>query len=101
MDMPTSGSIAQGQFDADLNNLYLATIRSLKGTGRVMEQELNKIAESAPKATDSMEVKIAKAKAHMAYYSDRMKSLGYDPSQGLGGGQPAQPQGQLDPLGIR
>lgn len=87
VNMPTQGSIAQGQFDADLNNLYLATIRSLKGTGRVMEQELNKIAESAPRASDSMEVKIAKAQAHMAYYNQRMKSLGYDPTQALNDNQ--------------
>lgn len=86
MNMPTKGSVAQATFDADLNNLYLATIRSLKGTGRVMEQELNKISEAAPKSTDSMPVKIAKAQAHMAYYQQRMQSLGFDPSTG-------QPQG--------
>lgn len=82
LGMPTQGSIAQAKFDADLNNLYLATIRSLKGTGRVMEQELVKIGEAAPKATDSMDVKIAKAQAHMAYYQNRMKELGFDPNTG-------------------
>lgn len=81
-NIPTQGSVAQATFDADLNNLYLATIRSLKGTGRVMEQELNKIAEAAPKATDSEQVKIAKAQAHMAYYNQRMQELGFDPSTG-------------------
>lgn len=82
MNMPTKGAVAQATFDADLNNLYLATIRSLKGTGRVMEQELIKIGEAAPKSTDSMEVKIAKAQAHMAYYQQRMASLGFDPGTG-------------------
>lgn len=129
-NMPTQGSVAQATFDADLNNLYLATIRSLKGTGRVMEQELNKIAESAPKSTDSMPVKIAKAQAHMDYYTQRMRSLGFDPTSGQpvnqtgippvnssqlnmpgSGGTPNPPTpgqiqqqmqgGQADPLGIR
>lgn len=77
--VPTKGAIARGTFDADLNNLYLATIRSLKGTGRIMQAELDKIAESAPKATDSTQVKMAKAEAHMQYYRDRMKELGLDP----------------------
>ncbi len=81
-NIPTKGSIAQATFDADLNNLYLATIRSLKGTGRVMEQELVKIGESAPKSTDSNAVKIAKAQAHMQYYTQRMQELGVDPSTG-------------------
>lgn len=82
LNMPTKGSIAQGTFDADLNNLYLGTIRTLKGTGRVMEQELNQIAQAAPKPSDSTEVKIAKAQAHMAYYQNRMRELGFDPSSG-------------------
>lgn len=90
LNVPTKGSIAQATFDADLNNLYLATIRSLKGTGRVMEQELNKIGEAAPKSTDSNAVKIAKAKAHMAYYTQRMQEFGIDPSTGQSlGGQPS------------
>lgn len=80
--MPTQGAISQATFDADLNNLYLATIRSLKGTGRVMEQELVKIGEAAPKSTDSNAVKIEKAKTHMAYYTKRMQELGVDPSTG-------------------
>lgn len=93
--MPTAGAVAQGTFDADLNNLYLATIRSLKGTGRVMEQELNRIAESAPKPTDSNEVKIAKANAHMTYYQNRMAMLGFDPATG----QPANARAQLGTQG--
>lgn len=102
-NMPTKGSIAQGTFDADLNNLYLATIRSLKGTGRVMEQELVKIAEAAPKSTDSMEVKIAKAKAHMAYYTQRMQGL-LSPALPMGDGAPSpvtNTTNENDPLGIR
>lgn len=100
-NMPTEGAINQGKFDADLNNLYLATIRSLKGTGRVMEQELVKIAESAPKPTDSNEVKIAKAQAHMAYYQSRMAALGYDPQTGAPINQSANlgTQGASIPLG--
>lgn len=94
LNKPTEGSKAQGTFDADLNNLYLATIRSLKGTGRVMEQELNKIADAAPKPTDSKEVKIAKAQAHMQYYQNRMKELGFDPNTGQAGGQPPTPATQ-------
>jgi hypothetical protein len=96
LNMPTTGAVAQATFDADLNNLYLATIRSLKGTGRVMEQELVKIGEAAPKATDSREVKIAKANAHMAYYQDRMRELGFDPGTGapLGGGAQIQPMNE-------
>lgn len=88
MNMPTKGALAQARFDADLNNLYLATIRSLKGTGRIMEMELDKIGEAAPKATDSNEVKMIKAQTHMAYYTQRMHSLGYDPNTG----QPASGQ---------
>lgn len=95
MNMPTQGAIAQGTFDADLNNLYLATIRSLKGTGRVMEQELVKIGEAAPKSTDSMQVKIAKAQAHMEYYTQRMKSLGYNPTTGQPQSDSGQPATQL------
>lgn len=87
LNMPSDAAVAQGKFDADLNNLYLATIRSLKGTGRVMEQELVKIAEAAPKPEDSMEVKMAKAEEHMRYYKERMRSLGYDPETGQPTGQ--------------
>lgn len=86
MNTPTQGALAQAKFDADLNNLYLATIRSLKGTGRVMEMELDKIGEAAPKATDSNAVKMIKAQTHMEYYQQRMHSLGYDPTTG----QPSQ-----------
>lgn len=99
MNMPTEGAKAKGTFDADVNNLFLATIRSLKGTGRVMEQELNQIKESTPKSTDSMAVKITKTEAHLAYYQNRMKELGFDPNSG----QPAlnnspDMQGQATPL---
>lgn len=94
LNMPTKGSVAQGTFDADLNNLYLGTIRTLKGTGRVMEQELNQIAEAAPKASDSTAVKIAKAQAHMQYYTRRMRELGFDPTNG----QPVNPNSSIPQL---
>jgi hypothetical protein len=97
LNMPTQGAVNQATFDADLNNLYLATIRSLKGTGRIMEQELVRIAESAPKATDSNEVKIAKAQAHMQYYTDRMKTLGFDPTTGTPLGPQLGPTGAPSP----
>lgn len=86
--LPTQGALSQARFDADLNNLYLATIRSLKGTGRVMDAELDKIGEAAPLSTDSNRVKMIKAQTHMEYYTQRMRSLGYDPTTG----QPAQNQ---------
>lgn len=95
MGAPTEGAKSQAQFDADLNNLYLATIRSLKGTGRVMEQELIKIGESAPNNNDSNEVKMIKAQAHMDYYTRRMQELGYDPTTG----QPLNSQtGNIQPM---
>lgn len=80
---PNAGAIAKGTYDADLNNLYLAMIRSLKGTGRVMQSELDEIKLAQPDAKDSMEVKQAKADAHMQYYQTRMKELGFDPATGL------------------
>lgn len=79
---PNAGAVAKGTYDADLNNLYLATIRSLKGTGRVQQSELEKIAEAAPSPNDSMAVKQAKAAAHMQYYQNRMTQLGFDPMTG-------------------
>lgn len=80
--MPNAGAVAKGTYDADLNNLYLATIRSLKGTGRVQQSELEKIAQAAPSPNDSMAVKQAKADAHMQYYQQRMRELGFDPNTG-------------------
>ena len=98
--IPTKASLAQATFDADVNNLFLATIRSLKGTGRVMEQELNQIAQSAPNNSDSNEVKMAKAQAHMQYYTQRMRSLGYDPSTGQPAGVQPVDASQLNaPVG--
>lgn len=82
LGMPSPGAIAKGSYDADLNNLYLAMIRSLKGTGRVMQSELQAIQQAQPKSTDSLAVKQAKADAHMAYYQNKMKELGYDPASG-------------------
>lgn len=101
-NVPTEGSKAQGKFDADINNLFLATVRTLKGTGRVMQAEISNIQNAAPKATDSNEVKQAKIKSHMDYYKSRMKELGYDPETG----KPASSEekqtdtGQSDPLGL-
>lgn len=81
-NVPTEGSKAQASFEANANNLYLATIRTLKGTGRVMQSELQNIKDASPKPTDSMEVKQAKIDAHMAYYKKRMEDLGFDPDTG-------------------
>lgn len=98
--MPSAGAIAKGTYDADLNNLYLAMIRSLKGTGRVMQSELQAIQEAQPKATDSLQVKQAKADAHMAYYQNKMREVGYDPNSGLPMGNnqiaPQQPMQSQD-----
>lgn len=82
LGMPTKGSIAQASFEANANNLFLATIRTLKGTGRVMQSEIENIKQAAPKPADSTEVKNAKIEAHMNYYNDRMKDLGFDPDTG-------------------
>lgn len=81
-NMPTKGAIAQGTFDADVNNLFLATIRTLKGTGRVMQTEIENIQNAAPKNSDSKEVKQAKIDSHMMYYKKRMEDLGFDPDTG-------------------
>jgi hypothetical protein len=95
LNIPTEGSIAQGTFDADVNNLFLATIRTLKGTGRVMLAEINAIKEAAPLRTDSNAVKQSKIEAHMEYYRGRMKDLGFDPDTGkpLRGGENVQDTG--------
>lgn len=84
----TEDTKAQAAFDADLNNLYLGTIRSMKGTGRIMEAELQKIAEAAPKPTDSNSTKIIKAQQHMDFYKKRMKEIGFDPDTGQKTGAP-------------
>lgn len=81
-NMPTEGSTAQGTFEADINNLFLATIRTLKGTGRVMLSEINAIKEAVPMKTDSNAVKMAKIKSHMDYYKTRMQDLGYNAETG-------------------
>lgn len=82
LNSPTKGAINQGKYDANLGNLYMAMIRSLKGTGRVMQSELDNIKAQQPKSTDSLPVKQAKIAEHMGYYQRRMKELGYDPSTG-------------------
>lgn len=79
---PSKGAVARGAYDADMNNLYLGMIRSLKGTGRVMQAELDEIKNAQPKATDSLAVKQSKIEAHMKYYTNRMTELGYDPATG-------------------
>lgn len=91
---PNAAAIAKGGYEADLNNLYLGMIRSLKGTGRVMQSELDELKNAQPKPTDSMQVKQSKIDAHMQYYTKRMQELGYDPATGkaLGNNQLA-PQG--------
>lgn len=89
---PSQGAINRGTYDADLNNLYLATIRSLAGTGRVQKAELDKIAEAAPKDSDSTDVKISKANAHLEDYNQRMVDMGFNPSTGQRLAQGEQPQ---------
>lgn len=104
LNIPTEGSVAQGRFEANLNNLFLATVRTLKGTGRVMQSEIQNIAQAAPKPTDSNAVKMAKIKAHMEYYKHRMNDLGYDPETGKptsdGAKEQAAPAQGNDPLGL-
>lgn len=98
-NVPTEGSKAQGRFDANVNNVYLATIRSLKGTGRVMKTELQKIQESQPLKTDSNPVKLEKVNAHMDYYEQLMRDKGFDPETGkpLEDTAPAE---NADPMGL-
>lgn len=79
---PNEAAIAKGSYEADLNNLYLGMIRSLKGTGRVMQAELDELKNAQPKSADSMQVKLSKIDAHMKYYTNRMTELGYDPASG-------------------
>lgn len=101
LNAPTQGAINQGAFDADLNNLYLATIRTLKGTGRIMEQEIENIKQAQPKDNDSNPVKIAKMQAHLQYYQGRMRELGFDPDTGqpVNGQQiPQMNAGQLNQM---
>lgn len=80
--MPNEAAIAKGGYEADLNNLYLGMIRSLKGTGRVMQSELDELKNAQPKPADSTAVKQAKIDAHMRYYTNKMTQLGYDPATG-------------------
>lgn len=79
---PNEAAIAKGSYEADLNNLYLGMIRSLKGTGRVMQAELDELKNAQPKSADSMQVKLSKINAHMKYYTNRMTELGFDPATG-------------------
>lgn len=89
---PTDGAINRGAYEADLNNLYLATIRSLAGTGRVQKAELDKIAQAAPKPTDATAVKISKANAHLEDYNQRMVDMGFSPATGQRLAAGEQPQ---------
>lgn len=101
LNIPTEGSKEQGAFDANLNNLFLATVRTLKGTGRVMQAEINNIQNAQPKPGDSNAVKLAKLDAHMKYYRNRMQELGFNPDNGepvSGSAAPAQQNN--DPLGL-
>jgi hypothetical protein len=95
LNVPTEGSVNQAKYDATLNNLFLGTVRTLKGTGRIMQAEIQNIQGAAPKPEDSLAVKQAKTEAHMAYYRKRMEDLGYDPDTGeLKDGAKAQDSGQ-------
>lgn len=82
LNIPSDAANARGTFDADLNNLYLATIRSMASTGRVMKAEIEKIGEAAPQQNDPTGVKISKVNAHLEDYNQRMKDMGFNPSTG-------------------
>lgn len=91
-NIPSKASNARGTFDADLNNLYLATIRSMASTGRVMKAEIEKIGEAAPQQNDPTGVKISKVNAHLEDYNQRMKDMGFNPSTGKELQQGEQPK---------
>lgn len=91
-NIPSDAANNRGAFDADLNNLYLATIRSLAGTGRVQRAELQKISEAAPQDNEPTGVKISKVNAHLEDYNQRMKDMGFNPSTGKQLAPGEQPQ---------
>lgn len=91
-NVPSDAANNRGTFDADINNLFMATIRSLAGTGKVQRTELQQMEGALPKQNDPSGVKISKANAHLDDYNHRMVDMGFDPSTGqpLQAGQ--QPQ---------
>ncbi len=95
-NIDTKGTRARATLATDIKNLLLATIRTLKGTGRVMQTEIQSILGAMPKEGDSNAVMKSKLEEGMSTYKSAMTSNGFD-LDNPGAGSSQDKQGEVPP----